>query len=403
MTVVTAPSGTRANARPFLYGDEITAIARALESGQYGHGAETEAFERELAAYLGTPDVVAVATGTAALHLALLAAGVGPGDEVVVPSLTFCASVQAIVASGARPKFVDVDSATLCTTADHIRAALTPATRAVMPVHYGGRAVDLSNLREHLAAQDIAIVEDAAHAFGSFTGSRRVGATGDMTCFSFDAIKALTCGDGGAVIPRSPSEASALRRARALGITSSRNERGHSLSYTVDGVGFRYHLSTLNAAIGRTQLARFPEMEERRRTLWCAYAAALKELEEVTLVDLDVVNTVPFNCTILVPAPLRGEVHTRLRAAEVAVGVHYPLNHRQPAFIRWASPLPHSESLWQQILNLPFHPDMTEDDVHTVTAALKRALHLAGGRFPATTTVRDPERDRQSSATEASL
>lgn len=393
MTVVTAPTGPRANARPFLYGDELAAVGRVLETGQYGHGAETEAFERELATYLGAPDVVAVATGTAALHLALLAAGVGPGDEVIVPSLTFCASVQAIVATGARPRFVDVDPSTLCTTAEHIRAALTPATRAVMPVLYGGRAVNLRELREHLAEESIAVVEDAAHAFGSFNGTERVGATGDLTCFSFDAIKALTCGDGGAVIPRSTTEAAALRRSRLLGLTSSRAQRGQSVSYTVDGLGFRYHLSTLNAAIGRVQLARFPEMETRRRTLWRAYAAALRPLDQVTVIDLDVGNTVPFNCTVRVPAPLRDEIHAQLRGAEIAVGVHYPLNHRQPAFAQWTRPLPVSEAIAAQILNLPFHPAMTEDDVHTVTTALQQALQHAAGHTPAGA-LAPPTRDR---------
>ncbi|OXM44799.1 DegT/DnrJ/EryC1/StrS family aminotransferase [Amycolatopsis alba] len=397
MTVVTAPSGPRANARPFLYGDELTAIARVLESGQYGHGTETEAFERDLAAYLDVPDVVAVSTGTAALHLALLAVGVGPGDEVVVPSLTFCASVQAITATGARPRFVDVDPATLCTTADHIRAGITPATRAVMPVLYGGRAIDLTSLRDDLTAQGIAIVEDAAHAFGSFAGDRRVGATGDLTCFSFDAIKALTCGDGGAVIPRDPSEATVLHRMRALGITGSRIQRGHALTYAVEGPGFRYHLSTLHAAIGRVQLSRFPEMESRRRTLWSTYATALHGIGDVTLVDLDVANTVPFNCTVLLPAPLRDEVHTRLRAADIAVGVHYPLNHRQPAFTPWATPLPQSESVWPRILNLPFHPDMTENDVYTVAAALRRALRLAAGRASASAAGNDQDLDQQPS------
>ena len=128
MTTVTSPSGPRANARPYLYEQELAAIGRALATGQYGHGAETEQFERELAAYLGVPDVVAVATGTAARHLALLAADVGPGDEVIVPSLTFCASVQAILATGARPCFVDVDPATLCVTSDHIQQGFRMAS-----------------------------------------------------------------------------------------------------------------------------------------------------------------------------------------------------------------------------------------------------------------------------------
>ncbi|UJW32467.1 aminotransferase class I/II-fold pyridoxal phosphate-dependent enzyme [Saccharothrix sp. AJ9571] len=136
-----------------------------------------ELFERELAQFLGVADVVAVATGTAALHLALLAAGVGPGEEVLVPSLTFCASVQAILATGAHPRFVEVDPASLCVTAEHIADALSAATRAVMPVLYGGRAIDLSPIQSQLAERKVTIVEDAAHAFGSCQGPRRVGAT----------------------------------------------------------------------------------------------------------------------------------------------------------------------------------------------------------------------------------
>jgi dTDP-4-amino-4,6-dideoxygalactose transaminase len=375
MTTVTAPTGTHANSRPYLYGQELAAIGRALQTGQYGHGPDTDAFERELADYLDVPDVVAVATGTAALHLALLAAGVGPGDEVIVPSLTFCASIQAILATGARPRFVDVDPDTLCVTSDHIRHALTPATRAVMPVLYGGRAVNLDNLRDHFADRGIDVVEDAAHAFGSFTGARRVGATGDLTCFSFDAIKSLTCGDGGAIIPRNTAEAHALRHSRLLGMTSSRAQRGQNVSYTVTGPGFRYHLSTLHAAIGRVQLAHFPEMENRRRTLWRAYAAALHKMERLTLIDVDVNRTVPFNCVVRVPAHQRNQIHAQLRGEGIAVGVHYPLNHQQPAFARWSHPLPVSEAIGAQILSLPFHPDMTENDVHTITTALAHALH----------------------------
>jgi len=379
---VTAPTGPHANSRPYLYGQELEAIGRALQTGQYGHGPDTEAFEHELADYLDVQEVVAVATGTAALHLALLAADVGPGDEVIVPSLTFCASVQAILATGARPRFVDVDPDTLCVTSDHLRTALTPATRAVMPVLYGGRAVNLDSLRDQLTDRDIAVVEDAAHAFGSYTGARRVGAAGDLTCFSFDAIKALTCGDGGAIVPRNPAEAHALRHSRLLGMTSSRAHRAQTISYTVASLGFRYHLSTLHAAIGRVQLARFPEMETRRRTLWRAYAAALHEMERVVLVDLDVDRTVPFNCVVRVPAHQRDQIHAQLRGKGIAVGVHYPLNHQQPAFARWAHPLPVSEAIGAQILSLPFHPDMTEDDVHTVTTALTQAVHDTSSTSP---------------------
>ena len=392
MTIVTSPSGPAANARPYLHGTELAAIERVLATGQYGHGAETEAFEEELAAYLGVDEVVAVATGTAALHLALLVAGVGPGDDVVVPSLTFCASVQAILATGAHPRFADVDPDTLCVTADHIEAALSPATRAVMPVLYGGRAVDLTTITARLADRDIAVVEDAAHAFGSQHRGRRVGATGALTCFSFDAIKALTCGDGGAIVPRTPAEARWLRRARLLGMGSPREKRVAAVSYPVHEPGFRYHLSTLHAAIGRVQLTRFADIAARRRQLWRQYATALAGIPTAAMVDLDVVNSVPFNCVVRVPAPARDAVHARLHAAGIQAGVHYPPNHLQPAFTRWSRPLPATEGVAGEILSLPFHPDLTDDDISHVTATLAAALENELAALDGTTPVSAGER-----------
>ncbi|MFE2105137.1 DegT/DnrJ/EryC1/StrS family aminotransferase [Kitasatospora sp. NPDC059463] len=168
-----------------------------LAAGQYGHTEVTEAFERKVAAFLGVPDAVAVTSGTAAMHTALLAAGIGAGHEVVVPSLTFCATIQAILACGAAPRFIEVAPHTLCVEPDAVAEAITPATRAVMPVLFGGRAIDLSGIRSALDRQGIAVIEDAAHAFGSYSGPARVGGTGDLTCFSFGPVKNLTCGQGG--------------------------------------------------------------------------------------------------------------------------------------------------------------------------------------------------------------
>jgi dTDP-4-amino-4,6-dideoxygalactose transaminase len=213
MTPTVKPDAGR-NASPFLYGEETTAVAKVLEAGQYGHTDVTEEFERCIAEFLGVCDAVAVMSGTAALHTALLAAEVGPGHEVVVPSMTFCATIQAILAVGATPVFVDIEPATLCVTDQLVMDAVTGRTRAVMPVLFGGRAIDFSGVRKELAARDIAIVEDAAHAFGSRIGARRVGATGNLTCFSFGPIKNLTCGQGGVVIPRGHVEAATLRRIR---------------------------------------------------------------------------------------------------------------------------------------------------------------------------------------------
>ncbi|GAA2249318.1 DegT/DnrJ/EryC1/StrS family aminotransferase [Kitasatospora cystarginea] len=367
------------NAGPFLYGQEADAVARVLEIGQYGHTDVTEEFEAKIAAFLGVEDAVAVTSGTAALHTALIAAGVGHGQEVIVPSLTFCATIQAILAVGAVPRFIEINPATLCVEAQQVVEAVTPATRAVMPVLFGGRAVDLDPIRGTLADRGITVIEDAAHAFGSYADtSRRVGATGVLTCFSFGPIKNLTCGQGGMVIPRTAEEAEQIRRLRLLGVVQSQAERATITSYQVDGFGLRYQLSSINAAIGLAQFDKFATTEVSRKELWRAYRSALHGVEGVELVDVDVDYSVPHLCVVRVP--FRDEVFQFMRARNIGVGVHYPPNHLQPAFAPWHRSLPVTEQAGQEILSLPFHQHMTEDDVHRVVAALEQALSTGASR-----------------------
>ncbi|MFI1767542.1 DegT/DnrJ/EryC1/StrS family aminotransferase [Streptomyces sp. NPDC020800] len=372
----TATPDTRRNASPYLYGEEAAAVARVLEAGQYGHTDVTEEFERRIAEFLGVRDVVAVMSGTAALHTALLAAEVGSGHEVVVPSMTFCATIQAILAVGATPVFVDVDPATLCVTDQLVMDAVSDSTRAVIPVLFGGRAIDFSRVRKKLAARQIAIVEDAAHAFGSRNGARRVGATGDLTCFSFGPIKNLTCGQGGIVVPRSFAEASMIRRLRMLGVAQSQTERAHTTSYSVEGFGLRYQMSGINAAIGLAQLDHFDKVETTRRRLWHAYRRALVGLDGVTLVDVDPDRSVPHLCQVLIPH--RDEVHAHMKARGIGVGVHYPPNHLQPAFTEWRRELPATEQVGAQVLTLPFHQHLTEADVGQVVTVLGQSLKTVG-------------------------
>ncbi|MFJ9641311.1 DegT/DnrJ/EryC1/StrS family aminotransferase [Streptomyces sp. NPDC101178] len=374
---LTIPDARR-NASPYLYGREAASVARVLEAGQYGHTDLTAEFERRIAAYLGVPDVVAVSSGTAALHSALLATGIGLGDEVIVPSMTFCATVQAIRAVGAAPRFIDVDPATLCVTPQLVMDAVTDDTAAVLPVLFGGRAVDLSSIRENLAEWGIVVIQDAAHAFGSHCGPERVGADDTaLTCFSFGPVKNLTCGQGGAVIPRTPEEAASVRRLRMLGVTQSQSERAETTSYQVEGFGLRYQLSSINAAIGLAQFDHFDATARSRRDLWRAYSDALNALEGVTLADVDLDHTVPHLCQVRVPH--RDHVFAHLRARNIGVGVHYPPNHLQPAFARWTRDLPATEQASREILSLPFHQHLTEADVHRVVAALGHALKATGG------------------------
>ncbi|WP_433679957.1 DegT/DnrJ/EryC1/StrS family aminotransferase [Nocardia sp. CA-119907] len=348
-------------------------MAEAMRIGQWGHNTATEAFEDELATFLDVPDVVAVSSCTAALHIGLLLAGVGPGNEVIVPSQTFCATVQAILMTGAQPRFIDINANTLAVDSAAVQAAITPNTGAVIPVLYGGRAIDLTEIKSELDRRGIAVVEDAAHAFGSRLGDKRVGATGMLTCFSFGPIKNLTCGEGGALIPRNPAEADTARALRLLGVTQSQATRIRTTSYHVDSAGWRYHLSAVHAAIGRVQLAGFASIETTRQRLWRAYARELADLERVALIDLDIEHTVPFNCVVRVLAD-RDKVFETLRNRGIGVGVHYPPNHTQPAFRQWHRPLPVTETTARQIVSLPFHPAMTEHDITHVVSELRTAL-----------------------------
>ncbi|MGR4883957.1 DegT/DnrJ/EryC1/StrS family aminotransferase [Streptomyces sp. LARHCF249] len=367
----------RRNAGPYLYGRETEAIARVLEGGQYGHTDVTEEFERRIADFLGVPDAVAVASGTAALHTALLAAGIGPGREVIVPSMTFCATVQAILAVGATPHFVDIDPATLCVSDQLVMDAVTDRTAAVMPVLFGGRPVDLSAIQEELDERGVVVIEDAAHAFGSRHGTRRVGASGALTCFSFGPIKNLTCGQGGMVIPRTPAEADTIRRIRLVGVVQSQGERANTTSYRVEGFGLRYQLSGINAAIGLVQLDGFQAAEDTRRNLWRTYRDALAPLDGATLIDVDVEHAVPHLCQVRVPQ--RDEVFATLRGQDIGVGVHYPPNHTQPAFAAWHRSLPTTEQVGGELLSLPFHQHLTEADIDLVVTALGQALKSVGG------------------------
>ncbi|KPI32872.1 DegT/DnrJ/EryC1/StrS aminotransferase [Actinobacteria bacterium OV450] len=366
----------RRNASPYLYGREAAAVARVLEGGQYGHSGVTEEFERRIAAFLGVPEAVAVASGTAALHTALLAAGVGSGQEVIVPSMTFCATVQAILAVGATPRFVDIDPATLCVTGQLLLEAVTDKTAAVLPVLFGGRPIDLHAVRAELDGHGIAVIEDAAHAFGSRHGTH-VGAHGALTCFSFGPIKNLTCGQGGMVIPRTPAEADTIRRIRLLGVVQSQGERANITSYRVNGFGLRYQLSSINAAIGLVQLDGFQAAEDTRRHLWRTYRDALAPLDGTTLVDVDVDHAVPHLCQVRVPN--RDKVFAHLRRRDIGVGVHYPPNHTQPAFAAWHRSLPATEQAGEEILSLPFHQHLTETDIDRVVTSLAQTLKSVGG------------------------
>lgn len=339
-----------------------------FRSGWLGLGKVTRRFEEALERHLGCKHAVAVNTGTSALHIALSAFGIGRGDEVVVPSITFAASVQAILATGATPVFADVEERTMLVDVADVARRIGPRTRAVMPVHLYGSACDMDALLALAERHGCWVIEDAAHAFGTIHQGRRIGSFGHATCFSFDPIKTVTCGEGGAVTLADDARADVIRRLRVLGITS---EAGPSGQREVVSEGFRYHMPDFCAAIGLAQLAKVEGFVARRRAICRAYDAAFEALPHIRPRPVDWDTVAPHIYVVRVQGRPRADLMTALRAAGVDSGVHYVANHLQPFFRRFATgPLPVAERVWQEIVTLPLHCDMTDADVRTVIDAV---------------------------------
>ncbi len=274
--------------KPFLGEREAAAAARVIESGWVTQGPEVAAFEREFAARVGATHAVAVSSCTTGLHLALLQAGVGPGDEVIVPSLSFIATTSVVRYVGATPIFADVDARTLNLTAATVRDALTPHTRAVLLVHQAGMPADVSSIVDVCGDRGITVIEDAACAIGSEIGGCPVGSGPTMAVFSFHPRKIITTGEGGMIVTADQPTADRLRRLREHGTSMGAAERHASGGPRIEQyleVGFNYRMTDIQAAVGRVQLDRLEEIIERRRLLAGRYRDGLSDLRHVSMPD----------------------------------------------------------------------------------------------------------------------
>lgn len=355
--------------RPYLGTEELEAVGKVFDTRWLGLGAVTKEFEDRLREFLGVKYVIAVNTGTSALHLALDAIGINPGDEVIVPSLTFVASIQAIVSAGARPVFCDVCSDTLNMDVSDALRRVSPQTKAIMPVHYGGVACEMDTLIQFALGHNIRIVEDAAHAFGSSYKGRKIGALGDLTCFSFDPIKNITCGEGGAVTTDNEELYQRMIPKRILGISNDtwnryRGER--NWFYEVVTPGYRYHLPNINAAIGLEQLKRMDVFRARKQAIVTQYDSAFKSAPGIALIKHDLNETFPFFYIIRVLNGKRDALMRYLKDKGIGTGVHYIPNHIQPLFSDYRTSLPVTERLYEEILTIPLYYEMTDNDVSAV-------------------------------------
>lgn len=358
---------------------EKEAVLGVLECGYLGMGDEVRRFEVALTRYMDRP-AVCVNTGTAALHLALQACGIGAGDEVLVPSLTYIASFQAISATGARPIACDIDPITLTLDWRDAERRLTPVTRAVMPVHYSGGVGDLDGIYAFAKRNNLRVIEDAAHAFGTDHHGRRVGSFGDVACFSFDGIKNITSGEGGCIVTSDEDVLQRVRDARLLGVekdTEQRYSGGRSWEFQVRAQGWRYHMSNIMAAIGLVQLERFPELALQRCTLARQYDARLRGMSDISLLPHDYNDIVPhIYVTRIAGLRDRSKLRARLLDQGIQTGIHYQPNHWLEYFKGDGAslPLPVVDSLYPELLSLPLHPDLDERDVEFICDKLIDAL-----------------------------
>lgn len=366
--------------RPWVGAEEARAVARVLRSGWLGLGPVTAEFERRFARYVGAPEAIATSSGTAALHLALLAAGVGPGDEVILPALTFVATGEAVLMCGARPVFADIDPDTLNLDPVAVRRRLTGRTRAILPVHYGGLPCDLDSLRR-LARRGrrIALIEDAAHACGSIYKDRRIGTHGDFTSFSFHAVKNLTTGEGGMITTADRRAAARLRRLRVFGIDRDAwvrhraKQRGGRLPewrYEVREPGFKAHMSDVAAAIGLVQLAKLERGNAIRRGLARRYDAAFADLPGITR-RAQPADRLSNHHLYVAQTSRRDELLETLRRHGIAAGAHYEPVHHLQAFRRWWTALPETERVWRRVVSLPIYPDLRPADQARVIRAVR--------------------------------
>jgi len=364
--------------------EEKAAVLEVLESGWLTLGPRTERFERELGAALGTGHVAAVSSGTAALHLAYLALGLGPGDEVIVPSLTFVATANAALACGASVVLADVVGPhDLCIDPEDIEKKITPRTKAIAVVHYAGFPCDMDRIAAIASRHGLAVVEDAAHAPLATWRGQAVGTLGDFGCFSFFSNKNMTTGEGGAVVTRDADRLANVRLLRSHGVTAQTFQRhqGGALSYDVVLPGYNYRIDEIRSALGLVQLKRLAERNERRRRLSRRYQRTLEGVVGLPFAGgsaahrVGVCHIMP---VILPSGTDRDEVRRNLHGRGIQTSVHYPpihslSFHRASDRIRTAG-LPKVDDLAARELTLPLYPEMSEADVDEVCAGLRAAL-----------------------------
>ncbi len=373
--------------KPDISEEEIASVNAVLRSGWITTGAESAAFESEFRDYCGAQNAVALASATAGMHVVLEALNIGAGDEIITPSLTWVSTINLIALRGATPVFVDINRNTLLVEANAIEAAITPKTRAIIPVHYAGAPVDLHLIRALAKKHDIALIEDAAHAAGTEYCGRKIGAEG-TAIFSFHPIKNMTTGEGGMICSSDVALAERTRRLKfhGLGVDAfDRNQQGRSPQAEVLEPGYKYNLTDIAAALGRGQLARLDSFIEKRAALAHLYQELLADVSEILPLDVPEYSHRHawhlFVVRVDSPNLSRDEFMAELKERNIGTGLHFRAVHSQKYYRENGfenNQLPNTDWNSDRICSLPLFPTMTEDDVKNVVAAIKDVLARKG-------------------------
>lgn len=362
--------------KPSLTDQEINAAVESLRLGWLGPGSYVHEFEKRIADYIGVDEkfVVAVNTGTSAVHLGLVLNGVGDGDEVITPSFNNIADFHAIKMQGAKPVFCDILENTLTINPETIEPLINEKTKAIICLDFGTSLCDYEAVKFIADKYDIPIIHDAAHAFGSKYKEQMVGTYSDICTFSFDPVKNITCIDGGALIVKSPEFAKRLRAMRQLGQQQNqevlyKNQR--SWTYDVSEIGFRYHLANLHGAIGVQQMKRIEFIKSQRRRVCDFYASTLKNLDGLILPHLDD-DIFPFIYVVRVLNGRRQEFIDYMKLQGIDTGIHWQPGHKF-SFLESekAGPLAVTDKIAKEIVTLPTYPDLTNEDLAKVTNTIR--------------------------------
>jgi dTDP-4-amino-4,6-dideoxygalactose transaminase len=361
---------------PAIGVDTVKHLVDALDVGWLGMGATTKEFEERIADYLKLENryVVATNTGTSALHIALLAAGIGPGDEVIVPSFNYVADHQAIRYTGAEVVMCDIRDEDLGIDCDKARQLISDRTKAILPLHFAGIPCDRAGVYKLAREYGLRVIEDGCHAFGSVIGDRKIGSDGDISCFSFDPVKVITSIDGGCVVTSSQDELQRLHHLRLLGVdkdTTERYKNARAWEYDVVDHGFRYHLTNILASVGVSQIKRVSEFIASRKRICERYSAAFVELPHFRVLRTDYSDVSPFIYSIRVTNGRRQAIIDHLKNHNIATGIHFlPVHHHTYFASSRHGDMTVTEAASEQVLTLPLHSNMKEEHVERVIRAI---------------------------------